>query len=936
MRSWTKPTPDQIQAALALLARPRQLAYFFDHLDNPEWVEPLARAGLFDYPPDLQKAEEGQGWTAPPWAQSRYLARMAGHVPDKVRAVIEKCSPTRNPIVRSDFLDAAGVMPPSMATTIARLAEDWCSEPYFLLPEKVRVLIAHLAKGNQVNAALQLAGAVLATRSQRSAGSDSSPLFGTDAIALIDVWQYEAMLATFLTEVVPTARRSAIALLVDLLVGALANASRTDQIEADYLSYSWRSAIEDHPQNSEAGGIKSLLVSAIRDASDRLIQDESESIEDILRVLHRHDRVILRRIELYLLTRHLDRATDVAISAIDNKENFASVPLRHEYYHLSVVAFANAPLESQRHILAWIDEGADREQIAASIRDRTGAAPPAEEVERVVRMRQRDRLMPIAGALPDEWRLRYQQLLAEFGPHPHPDFLIWHGPIRQGETSPVGAEQLGAMSADDCIDFVLGWRPEATPDAPSPYGLAQEFRRQVAGRPNEFIASGARLLTVHPTYLRAFFEGLTDAVKSDTPYDQSGALMIAAAAISMQDGPRRERGWHDWDSGYGLTRTAVLDWITHALRLIRFEAANSDAVVEILARLAEDPDPAATQPADPSVRAVDVAINSVRGRTTETLVLYVEWLVAAGLQPAGRAITGHPVSEVLSRRLNLAIEPTLAVRSVFGLTLAAMARLDQQWLEANLAAYFPSDQPEASQVVWNAYVAFTHPSGHLYELLKSQYAIAAELLPSRLQVPGRVGVDERLGEHLAHLYLDGVIEIGRGDILEVFYTRADLATRLHVLEYLGRLLSQTSEGPKVVLERSQNLWSHRQSVAIDTGELAELRPFAWWFGSRALDAKWRLDRLSELLGRDVVPEPGFVIVQELANVAPAWPEATIAALEGFLDRDRPGVIAGAFEVEIAAVFDAVLATGRDQLVPRVRALANRLGEIGYFNLRRFA
>jgi len=912
------------------------MAYFFDRLDNPEWVEPLAAAGLFDRPPDLQQAEEGNGWTAPPWAQSRYLARMAAHVPEKVLPVIEQIASTRNPIVRSDFLDAALAMPTHLATKIAGFAEGWCSEPYFLLPEKARLLIAHLARGNEVGAALRLASAIMATRPQRSAAPEDSPFFATDATSLIDTWQYEGMLATFLNDVVPAARLEAVALLVDLLVDALAHASRTDQLEADYLSYSWRSAIEDHDQNSKAGGIKSLLVSALRDASDRLIQTDASSVDDIFAVLHRYDRLLLRRIELYLLTRHVDRATDRAIDALNNKVNFKSVPLRHEYYHLNVAVFARAPAEVQRNILAWIEEGMDREQIATSIRDRTGGDPMPEEVERIVRMRQRDRLDPIALALPSEWKERYGRLVAEFGPPAHPDFLIWHYPIRQGETSPVGAKQFAAMSADECIEFVLGWQPKDAPDADSPYGLSQELRRQVAGRPDDFIASTRKLLALHPTYVRAFFEGLTDATKSDKPFDWSEALTAAVAAINLRDGQRQGDRWHEWDSGYGWTKTAILDLLSTALKLGRLEKAHSDLVLAILSNLADDPDPAVTEPQDPSVRAVDVAINSMRGRATETLVLYVEWLVGVGLQSAGHGITGHPVGEALTRRLDLATESSLAVRSVFGLTLAAIARLDSQWLEAMLPSYFPPDSPEAGQVVWNAYVAFTQPAGYLYSLLKDQYATAVESLPSRVRVPGRVGVDERLGEHLVHLYLDGVIDLGDGGLLDRFYGRAELATRLHVLEYLGRLLSHTTEAPESVLERARDLWSNRQSAAVDSDEQPELRPFAWWFGSSALDAKWRLDRLLELLNRDVVPEPGFVIVQELAKVAGQWPEATIAALEQFLDRDRPGVIAGAFEEEIAAVFDAVIAGGRDDLISRVKTLANRLGEIGYSALRRFA
>jgi len=51
MKSWKTPTPKQVDLAVALLAHIEQHRYFFDRLENPEWIEPLKSKGFFPSSP---------------------------------------------------------------------------------------------------------------------------------------------------------------------------------------------------------------------------------------------------------------------------------------------------------------------------------------------------------------------------------------------------------------------------------------------------------------------------------------------------------------------------------------------------------------------------------------------------------------------------------------------------------------------------------------------------------------------------------------------------------------------------------------------------------------------------------------------------------------------------------------------------------------------
>jgi hypothetical protein len=51
MKSWAKPTPELVTRAIAGMPHSEQQRYFFDRLENPEWIEPLRKAKFFDQLP---------------------------------------------------------------------------------------------------------------------------------------------------------------------------------------------------------------------------------------------------------------------------------------------------------------------------------------------------------------------------------------------------------------------------------------------------------------------------------------------------------------------------------------------------------------------------------------------------------------------------------------------------------------------------------------------------------------------------------------------------------------------------------------------------------------------------------------------------------------------------------------------------------------------
>ncbi len=107
MRSWAKPTAEDVDRAVLRLSHKELSRYFFDRLENPEWIQALRAKGFFASPPQPVTDEAGEllGW--PPWPEGRYLARMAQYVPEVVVTILLEVPSTLNPYVHQDYFDAA-------------------------------------------------------------------------------------------------------------------------------------------------------------------------------------------------------------------------------------------------------------------------------------------------------------------------------------------------------------------------------------------------------------------------------------------------------------------------------------------------------------------------------------------------------------------------------------------------------------------------------------------------------------------------------------------------------------------------------------------------------------------------------------------------------------------------------------------------------------
>ena len=239
-------------------------------------------------------------------------------------------------------------MPPKHSIRLLHRVKEWARIQYsYVLPEKLGQLIVHLAKGGEIESALELARELLEIMPD-SPEEVESPTAGysvsRESKAKCEEWDYREILKNNIPELVKASGKPALELLCSLLEEAVSiSYPKEDENAQDDHSYIWRPAIEDHEQNLPHG-LRDALVTAVRDNAELLLREKITNVEDVVQLLENKLWKIFHRISLHLLRLFQADATVLVVDRLTNHELFDDAALRHEYALLLGKYFRSLPL----------------------------------------------------------------------------------------------------------------------------------------------------------------------------------------------------------------------------------------------------------------------------------------------------------------------------------------------------------------------------------------------------------------------------------------------------------------------------------------------------------------------------------------------------------------------------------------------------------------
>ncbi|WP_322793331.1 hypothetical protein [Bellilinea sp.] len=913
MKSWKKPTREQVDKAVALLVHAQQYRYFFNKLQNPEWLEPLREKEFFRHPPAPIRDEEKGTIRFPLWPEAQYLARVAQHKPDLVIEIIQNMDDTDNAAVISDLVDALLVIPSDVSTRLVEKAARWAESPYLLVPQKLGQLIAHWANGKRTEEALRVARVLLDVfpdEYQLQAVPNEEFRFPLDLRARYDTRYYEEILKKDFPQLVRAAGLPALELLCDLLDKAIRLSRQRDGIEAteDY-SFIWRPVIEEHPQNISRT-IETVLVTAVRDAAEVIVQFGYGTVEEVVKALERRQWKVFQRLALHLLRVFREQAAGLAAERLTNRALFEDRSVQHEYVLLLRECFPKLTPEEQATILGWIETGPDTEKFKRSREIQTGSPPSDDEVIQYREIWQRDWLTRMGVEhLPTKWQERHRELVDKYGASKYVEFLVYNEGVWVGPTSPKSADELKAMSVEEIAQFLRTWMP---PDdlfrVSSPEGLNRVLSSVVAEDPSRFAAKAPLFQGLDPTYVRALLSGLQDALIQGKTFEWEPVLNLCNWVLSQpREIPGRQVRDLDADPDWERTREGIANLLSAGFkdRPGAIPIGLRQMVWGILKPLMDDPEPTPEYEQHYGGSNMDPAtlsINTTRGEAMHAVIRYALWVQRhlekepSSEERLRKGFDEMPeVREVLETHLDLARESSLAIRAVYGQWFPWLVLLDPEWARENSVRIFPHDAENEVffEAAWNTYVTFCPPYDSVLEILRQQYSLAVgRISTQREDTRWLANPDEKLAEHLMAFYWRGKLSLD-DPLLTGFWKKAPGALRAHALEFIGRALEQTREPiPAEILDRLKELWEQRLTIAKTTEQSSEfekeLAVFGWWFVSEKFELDWAIAQLlaSLYIARTILPEDE--VLECLGRAAKTHPQKSVECLRLIAEGDREG------------------------------------------------
>ncbi len=936
--------------------------YFFGRLDRPEWLTPLKERGFFDDPPQPIFAEGRVRF--PSWPQGRYLARIAAAVPEAVLDITLSVPETSNVGVHQHLAEAALSMPPQLSAKLVPRTRRWLEmlevPSQTIIPDTLGRLLAHLTEGGQVEAALDLARELLALQAEdRTVGEFSF----TDPHPRFDVWDYQEILKENMPNLVRAGGERALSLLCDTLEDAARISRRAydfDRSEGHPYEdgfYVQRPAIEDHAQN-EPHGLIDALITAVRDAAERLISEDKASVRSLVVMLERRGWQIFDRLALHLLWRFPEAAPDLVAEWLIDRRRFDDPGLRHEYALLTRKCFATLDASDKQTILGWIEDGPDLEHFRQ--RHKTfGEGPLTEEEElRYADAWRRDRLTLLGDGLPWRWRRRYQGLVRRLGEAENPEFASYTSAVWVGPTSPVTSDDLRSMRVDELFGHLRSWRPSGDSMSPSYEGLGRELTVVVASDPEPYAAASLGFRGLDPTYVHAFFDGLRDATKQGRAFAWPSVLNLSRWVLTQ---PRKIQSHepeheahvarHDRDSEWGETRKATAYLLSEGLETTTRARLHLDLrsrIWEVLAPLTQDEEPTPEYEeryGGSNMDPVTLSINTTRGQAMHTVVRYVIWVreereaVGEGQNVAAWFHEIPEAREILDHHLDPHVEPSIAVRAVYGRWFPYLVWLDKSWATHSVSRIFPAEPKNRAlrAAAWGAFVTFTRPRLETFEVLRGEYRRSVEQL--RSSPSGKwmsAEPDERLAEHLMVLYWWGTLGVeGRDDLLPLFFANAPNELRAHALDFVGLSLHRTgSDVPLDTLIRLRDLWDRRLNPSDGEPLLSgkEAAAFGWWFASAKFDDAWSMEQLKAALTRTSDLDAYDLVLERLAALSDRMPADAVDCLKLLLDRDAGGWRAVTYRSTHERILRTALRSGDLSARRTAESVVNRLGAKGQWDL----
>lgn len=837
--------------ALKLKALPNNFliqAQFFDGNNDPGWVEFLNQEKFFSFPPGSQeKIDDVTVENQPHWPAMEYLTRIAEKNPEKrslILNIIKDLPKTDNRWVNNEVLKIGAVLPAQESIKLKeKIFESIDIHVDVLNSRDIKRLIETWAEGEFVDDALECANIFFAIRIPSDDSDDDyarsrfneSYSFLESLINVSGALAKAAPLKTF-----------------NWLLGLLEQCFKMEYPDGDdgYF-YMCRPSIEIEDVHSKK--ILNATITGLVRCCVNSITNDGMRLIDVLEKLEQKNGYIYRRIVLFLLAAFPNKAPDLVVKHLMNKEYHDDfLHLESEYKTLALKGFEFLSEENKNIFLGWVDEF-DEPDFRERFSKRKGEQPSSEQIQIAKDVSARDFLDGWAEIAPSEYAEKYKLLCQKYGPSVRPGVVTdayWGG-----DKSPVTSAEIEKLTVEELVKFLKDWKPTGKRFEPNFEGLRLEVKKVVSGSVTKFSAAAEHFIGLRPPYVQAFFAGIKETAQNvpETQIEWNALIKLGKWVITEYKN-EDVTSPPDWES------ETTWQWSVESLIELLDRAFLIDQW-KFPTQLIDDAWPLISSPVmdllRPKEEASDIfdedryeaASNTLEGKAASAAIHFA---LFARRQREGKYASGSMKADMphVLKFFDLLLtrDDLKSVRSIFGRLFPWVSLLDKEWAARNSSLIF--QLPLHSDPSWRAYITYCRPYGEIYAQLEPFYIQAANELNQLIRKEND-NYQSRLPSHIMGMLILNDLQLSPPDILiEKFVTNATDDERAKAIEALGKSLKQPQL--EVPLQKRAIEYGEMRLAAIESqtdraGFKEEIYLYGLWIKSPHLSVAWKYDLLERIL-----------------------------------------------------------------------------------------
>ena len=521
----------------------------------------------------------------------------------------------------------------------------------------------------------------------------------------------------------------------------------------DNYSYIWRSAVEDHAQNTNRHEPRHALISGLRDVLTAYVQREDASV--LLKKLWQSPRLTVGRIALFALNKCFDRHQDLCQKLIiDNiPDIFLESNYHHELYGLIVGHFPKFSKKNQDALIKALDDLQRKWPDNVPQNEQT-------ELNMYTRKRWFYAIKQSGYLLSKELETKYD--LDKYQPE-HPDLLSYHGPGTWGTEQLFSVGDLMAKgNVKSIVDFLKDFKDKNRFNEIGYEEAGQVLKQAVKTNPQVFETDIDEFLRSIPDYqyylLRAFEEIWNDK----KPVNWERILGFVWKLINQDDFWKKEnpepKQCVSIRIGKDSIPSAIADLIEKGVKNDEWVMPDDclPDVHKILTQLLEKVESSAKgRDSD----ALNEAINSPKGHVIQTFInyalcqcrVYEKKCQNKGIKE--REDFWKTLEPLFNRELEKTKNANFEFSALAGSYLPNLYYLSKEWVEANINRIFPVESEYEKNwrcavsgysyvnTVYTVIYCLLKDNGHLKRVLDASFDSS--------------NIRERIIENIAISYLRG-------------------------------------------------------------------------------------------------------------------------------------------------------------------------------------